>query len=158
MLQKLKQFFTENIVVETQDETEDVRRRLAVATGALLLEMAYADDDFSDMEKSKIVTFLSKDFKLNEQETRNLVELAEMERKESLDLWQFTNLINRNYTNDQKAQVVEILWRVIYADGKVDKYEEALIRKLTYLLNLDHSVMIETKFRAREHAADKGEE
>ena len=75
---------------------------------------------------------------------------SDFERKESLDLWQFTNLINQSYSREEKLKVAETLWRVIYTDGKVDQHEEYLMRKLTYLLNLEHQDMIEAKFKARD--------
>jgi uncharacterized tellurite resistance protein B-like protein len=70
--------------------------------------------------------------------------------EESLDLWQFTNLINQNFGNEQKVKILEILWHVIFVDGKVDKYEEHLIRKVSFLLDLHHSDLIDAKLRVKE--------
>jgi uncharacterized tellurite resistance protein B-like protein len=132
-----------------QDRPADPKK-VSIATCALLLEMAHADDQFSKEEMTNIMTILQNQYDLPEQDAREMISLAEEERKESLDLWQFTNLINENYSKEEKQKVVEILWRVIYTDGKVDKHEEYLMRRLTFLLNLDHKDMIEAKFSARD--------
>ncbi|MBI3171641.1 MAG: TerB family tellurite resistance protein, partial [Hydrocarboniphaga effusa] len=44
-----------------------------------------------------------------------------------------------------------LLWRVAYADGKLEANEEHLLRRLSDLLHLSHGDFI----RAR-HAAEKG--
>jgi uncharacterized tellurite resistance protein B-like protein len=116
--------------------------------------MAHADTEFSEEEQSTILKILQKNFDFSEQDAETMIELADQERKESLDLWQFTNLINQNFEYDEKIRVLEILWTVIYADGKVEMREEYLIRKLSYLLNMDHSDMIQTKIKAREKMSE----
>ena len=93
---------------------------------------------------------MEEEYELDDDDARELITIADQERKESLDLWQFTNLINQNYSHEDKIRVVETLWHVIYADGKVDKHEEYLMRKLTFLLDLEHKDMIEAKLTARE--------
>ena len=112
--------------------------------------MAYADSDFSDLEENKIMEILQKEYKLSREETTALLEVARSKREESIDFWQFTNLINQNFSNDEKIKVLEILWNVIYADGKVDKYEDQLIHKVSFLLDLHHRDMIDAKLRVKE--------
>ncbi len=151
MLENIKKFFIEKMEVSAPEPSRDSSRSVALATCALLLEMAYADDEFSEAEKNNILAIIKEHLDLNENDAGELIELAELERKESLDLWQFTNLINQTYSKEEKRKVVETLWFVIYTDGKVDKHEEYLMRKLTYLLNLEHKDMIEAKLNARDN-------
>ncbi len=150
MLTKIVDFFNTQIQPESADDSTDKTGRIALATCALLLEMAHADSEFGEEEKDLILTTLKDRFNLKKSDAESLIELANLERKESLDLWQFTNLINQNFTREEKLNVLEVLWGVIYADGKVDMHEEYLMRKLSSLLNMDHSDMINTKIRARE--------
>lgn len=149
MIQKIADFFSTRLQNSSDGESEQSENRLALATCALLLEMAHADTEFSEEEQSTILKILQKNFDFSEQDAETMIELADQERIESLDLWQFTNLINQNFEYDEKIRVLEILWTVIYADGKVEMREEYLIRKLSYLLNMDHSDMIQTKIKAR---------
>jgi uncharacterized tellurite resistance protein B-like protein len=149
MIENIKNLFTEKIQPVKEEEHRD-QRKISTATCALLLEMAHADSEFSDEEKQRILDILKVNFDLTEKDAEDLLLLAEQERQESLDLWQFTNLINKNYSREDKLRVVDTLWKVIYSDGKVDQHEEYLIRKLTYLLNLQHEDMIEAKIKVRE--------
>jgi uncharacterized tellurite resistance protein B-like protein len=150
MIENIKKFFSEKIDTSEHRSTERSERSVPVATCALLLEMANADSEFSDEERDNIISILKSSYNLNEGDAEELIQLAELERKESTDLWQFTNLINQNYSREEKIKIAETLWHIIYTDGKVDQHEEYLMRKLTYLLDLDHQDMIAAKFKARE--------
>jgi len=150
MIENIKKFFSEKIDTADQESQVSSERSVPIAACALLLEMAHADSEFIQSERDNIITILQSSFDMTEDDASELLNLADLERKESLDLWQFTNLINQNYSHEEKIRVAETLWRVIYTDGKVDKHEEYLMRKLTFLLDLQHRDMIEAKFKARD--------
>ena len=150
MIDKIRDFFQEKLDIKDYSTKAKAADRIPLATCALLLEMAHADSEFNEIEEQKIISILKTEFNLSENDANELLELSNLERKQSLDLWQFTNLINNSYSKEEKAKVLETLWRVIYADGKVDKYEEYLMRRLSNLLNMDHKDMIAAKFRARD--------
>jgi len=44
------------------------------------------------------------------------------------------------------------MWEVAYADGRIDRYEEHLIRKISELLHLSHKDFITGKQIARARA------
>jgi uncharacterized tellurite resistance protein B-like protein len=71
--------------------------------------------------------------------------LADRERRQSHDLFQFAKEINAHFSREEKLEIMDTLWRIIYADGVLDKYEDALIRQLATLLRLTHREMIEAK-------------
>ena len=150
MIENIKKFFSEKIDTSDQESQVPSERSVPIAACALLLEMAHADSEFIQSERDNIIAILQSSFDMTEDDANELLNLADLERKESLDLWQFTNLINQNYSREEKIRVAETLWRVIYTDGKVDKHEEYLMRKLTFLLDLQHRDMIEAKFKARD--------
>jgi uncharacterized tellurite resistance protein B-like protein len=158
MLSKIKNFFQENIAVKPNEEFKDEpdnSDKVAIATCALLLEMAHTDEEFSEIEETEIESIMKTEFGLSQEKIEEIIQLSSEERRESLDLWQFTNLINENYSKQQKIQVIEMIWRVVYADGTVDKYEEYLVRKLSFLLNLDHKEMIDAKLRVKYRDQDE---
>ena len=150
MIENIKKIFFNKMQPESEKSTKVDSKSVSIAACALLLEMAYADSEFTEHEKTNIISILEEEYELDDDDARELITIADQERKESLDLWQFTNLINQNYSHEDKIRVVETLWHVIYADGKVDKHEEYLMRKLTFLLDLEHKDMIEAKLTARE--------
>jgi uncharacterized tellurite resistance protein B-like protein len=155
MFETIKKFFNDQMNLPETDDHPDPKK-IAIATCALFLEMAHADSEFSDQEKTDIIDILKHQFDLSDEDADIMIRHAEKQRKDNLDLWQFTNLINQNYSRTDKLRVIETLWRIIYIDGKVDKHEEYLIRRLTNLLNLDHQDMISAKFAAREYQDNKG--
>lgn len=122
--------------------------KVAVATCALMLEMAYADDEFSEDEQEKILKILVEKYQIAADDALDIIEQANSQRKNNIDLWQFTHKINENYSKNEKLEVARNLWDIVYSDGKVDKHEEYLMRKLTSLLNLSHGDMIQTKIDA----------
>ena len=81
---------------------------------------------------------------------RQLAAEAREELRESKDLWKFTNAINQHYEREEKIRVVELLWQIVYADGKLDRHENYLMHKLGRLLNLKHSQLIDAKLKVLE--------
>jgi uncharacterized tellurite resistance protein B-like protein len=123
--------------------------RAQVATTALLLEIAHIDGKFTDDEKERIVSLLTSEYGLNNAEVEAIMESARAQMKKSVDLWQFTSVINKHFSQEEKGKVIEMIWNVVFADGKLDKYEDYLVHTLSDLLRLDHSQLIEAKLRAR---------
>ena len=147
----MKKFFQQDAVPDKAEiKEEDRAERIQVATCALLLEVANSDDEFSDIERDNIVQILEKDFELSDEYAKELMELSDKEREESIDLWQFTNLVNEHYSIEEKIKIIEMVWKVIYADGKLDKYEDHLAHKLSNLLKLTHKQLIDAKLKVRD--------
>lgn len=145
MIAKIKDFF--NSAARSGEEPEPglKERRIQIAACALLIEMASIDSEFSEEERARILSILKKEFVLSDDMADELIALSMLELKASIDIWQFANLINDNYTPAEKIRLMEMVWKVVYADGRLDKHEDYLIRKLTKLLNLRHREMIEAK-------------
>ena len=147
MLTSIKQFFNEYIVPQEQEE-ELPEHALQLATAALLIEMMRMDDNVVVEEQRVVKDILNTRFSLSDDEMARLMALAEEEASGLADYYQFTSLINKNFTSPQKINLVEHLWRVAYADGRLDKHEEHLVRKLSELLYVPHSAFIAAKHRA----------
>lgn len=124
--------------------------RIRVATAVLLLEMAHADERMHQVEFSLVEKILQERFSLSDETLTDLMALAEDERQESLDLYQFSREINDNFSKEEKLEVMEHLWQVVFADGEMDPYEEALARQLATLLRLSHREMIDAKLQAQK--------
>ncbi len=144
---KLKDIFVKKDTPDSMSQEQDETERIQIATCVLLLEVAKSDDEFSSIEKTTISAVLKKKFQMSDEAAEELMEIAKGRREESIDLWEFTNLINENYSREKKIKVVEAAWKVIYADRKLDKYEDHLVHKLAGLLRLKHNEMIEAKLR-----------
>lgn len=124
---------------------------IQLAACALLLELAHADEEFSEPERLHIQGALARHFDLDDATAQELVRLAEEERRQSIDHFQFTRLINDSYDLGQKMVLAEILWGVALADGKLAEHESFLVRKIANLLHLEPGYLNQ----ARRTAADR---
>ena len=148
MLKHIKSFFDQHLAPMSVTDDTQSEHVLRLAIGALLLEMTHMDGEVSPEECEAVETAVLEHFELSEDEAKELLELAEEERSESTDYFQFTSLINGNYTMEQKVSLVELLWRIAYANENLHKYEEHLVRKIADLLHIPHSAFIAAKFNA----------
>jgi len=135
---------------DSADSKTDDELELQIATCALLLEMAHADDDFTPEEAARIAEMVQQRFGLSAEAFEELKALSEQRRREQIDLWGFTNTIKKNFSPSQKIQVMEMLWAVIYADETLADYEDHLIHTLANLLDIDHRDMIAAKVKILE--------
>lgn len=148
MLKAIKQFF-ENHIGQIEDRAQDSEHRLQVATAALLVEIARADFHIEDQELDRISKALQAKFQLSVDEVQALMALATQEAKQAVSYYEFTSLINKEFSFDEKVKVIELMWQVAYADDYLQKHEEALIRKIADLLYIPHSDFIATKLRVK---------
>ena len=132
------------------DNTPDKKERTRIAASVILLEAAYADHECTDDELEHVVDSLSSDFDLSRKHVEELLELADRERTQAVDIFEFTNHINNEFSREEKIAVLETVWRIIYVDGQLEKHEDHFVRKLTHLLRLSHKEMIDAKLKARE--------
>lgn len=118
---------------------------LQVAACALLLELAHADGEFSEAERTHIREAVARHFALDEGTARELLDLAAQARATSIDHFQFTRLVNEQYTLGQKLVLAEVMWGVILADGQIAAHEAWLVRKLGNLLNLEPGYLAQAR-------------
>ncbi len=146
MLDAIKRFFQAEIETSAEAAAAD---RIGLATCALLLEVAHADDDFTDVERELVATLVRGRFGLDAADADELIGLAERERLESADLYQFTRLVREQLPRADRLAIVEALWRVVYSDGVLEAHEDAMMHKLARLLELDHAELIALKLRVK---------
>ena len=149
MLTTLRRFFDKITTDGSPDPKTNTEHDIRVATCALFLEMARIDDSFTEEETATIISILKDKYGLSEEYADALIAAADDELKNSIDYWQFARLINENYSTEEKIEIIETLWRIVYVDGKLDKYEDHLIHKLSDLLRLSHDQLIQAKLRVR---------
>ena len=111
--------------------------RLQLAACALLLDVAYADGEFSADERAHLERALEHRFGLAPAEGRAVIALAEQERAGAVDHFAFTSALLRGYSTEQKMLLAEVMWGVALADGEVAEHEHYLTRKIANLLELD---------------------
>jgi uncharacterized tellurite resistance protein B-like protein len=124
----------------TQDES-----RLAVA--ALMVIAANADHKYEDVERTQIERVIAARYGLNPAAAAALRAEAEKAEQASMDLYRFTSRVKQHIAYEERAAVIEAMWRIVLADGEREKHEEALMRRVTDLLGLDPRESIEARRR-----------
>ena len=145
MIQSIREFFAVRIASEERPEAS-----LELATAALLIEVSRADFDVSEEERASIEEQVRKSFGLTEEETREIVVLAEEEVARAVSLYEFTRLVDKRFTPDQKRHIIGLLWEVALSDERIEGREEHLIRKVATLLHVPHEAFIAEKIAARD--------
>ena len=117
---------------------------------ALLLETSMADNLLDESEIKTLKATLINDFKLEETEIDELIEISKKNVDDSTSLYDFTRDINDNFESEERIKLIESMWKIAYADGNIDKFEEHIIRKVSNLIYVSHSDFIKAKISAKE--------
>jgi uncharacterized tellurite resistance protein B-like protein len=156
MLDDIRRFVRERVIGVREPVTEAGPTKgsspVQLAACALLLELAHADGEFSPEERAHIERTLVRHFGLDATTGAELLRLAEAERAESLDHFQFTRLIASQYDLGQKMVLAEVMWGVILADGRLSDHETHLVRKLASMMQLEPAYLAQAR-RAAAQAA-----
>ena len=142
-----KKSLIRQVTVENELQELESYDRIRIATCVLLLEVAKSDDEFSSIEQETVSAIIKKEFQIPSAAAGELMEIAHNKREESVGLYEFTSLINEKYSREEKIKIIELAWKVIYADKELDMYEDHLIHSLAKLLCLRHDELIEAKLR-----------
>jgi uncharacterized tellurite resistance protein B-like protein len=125
-------------------------RQLQLATAVLLMEAARCDFDLRADEFNAILGAVRRMMGLTEEEAVTVIRFAEEEVRQSRRLYEFTGLIDKSYTTEQKKALVQQLWQVVFADAQLVASEEYVVRKIAELLNVPLADFLDAKIRARD--------
>ena len=131
MFDNLKTFFDKKT-----DLTEISFDSEKIAVVALLISTAKYDGNFGESERLEIHNLIKNYFSLSSESTDDLFKAAEKIENEANDLQQFTRSLNKLLNEEEKLKIVELIWKIVMADGIIDNYEENLVRRLSGLLYL----------------------
>lgn len=152
MIDKIKQLLSGSVESAGAEGDDGDDARAAVA--ALLVEAGRMDQNFSDEERGVVTSLLTARFELSEADANDLIDDAEKRASASAQYFPFTHRINQSMSDEEKSEVIEMLWSVAYADGTLDPYEDQLIRQIAGLIHVtDRERML-----ARKRALAKDEQ
>ena len=150
MVFSIKKFFEKHIQ-PTSGKTDEVSEHsIQVATAALLIEMMKADGKVSEDERKAVMQTIQSKFNLTDEETKSLKELAKEKAKKATDYYEFTSLIHKSLSYEQKVEIIEHLWEIAFTDKHIDKHEEYMVRKIADLIYVEHKDFIEAKLRVKK--------
>jgi uncharacterized tellurite resistance protein B-like protein len=134
----------------THFEADDYR----LAAAALLVHTAAIDGSISDLERDKLHAVIKRCFDLDEVDTNVLIVEAMQAEHDAIDLYHFTRLINRSLDESGRRRIVEMMWEIIYADGRVTDFESNLVWRAADLLGISSRERIEL---GRRVASERGD-
>ncbi len=127
------------------DRTEAIR----MATAVLMADVARADYDFDEQEFEMLLDMVQIHFGLSAEDATQLANEASEVAEDLVSLHEFTQLLHKQLSHDEKAEVVAMLWRVAYADGQLDKFEDSLVLKISDLLYVSRGRVMQLKHEAQ---------
>ena len=145
MINQLKLFFDQHMALGVPNQSSENNLQLACA--ALFIEMMVMDGKEKVEENEMILNRVQQMFSLSLEQAKTLMTLATEQRKQATDYFQFTSLINKNFSQQKKITLIKSLWQIAYADGHLDEHEEYMVRKMSDLLHVPHLDFIKTKSR-----------
>lgn len=131
-------------------DADETGAGLRLAAAALLVEVAAADFESRPEERDAVKSALREVFQLPEESLDRLIAEAECEQDEATSLFKYTRVLNENCSPEERFEILINMWRVAYADGELDKYEDHRIRRLAELLNLSHRQFMMAKLKVQE--------
>ena len=149
MLAKLNALFDRAFSGERASSPEEREHALRVATALLLIEVARADYADSLAEDAAMLESLEQLFSLDAADAKLLLDEARREADHAVELQQFTRRLHEQLSVAEKHRVVEMLWRVAFADQRLDKHEDHLVGRIAELLYVPRSDLIRIRNRVR---------
>ena len=150
MIKRLFEQVADALAAERQETGMDREEAIRMATAVLMIDVAQADDNFDESEFNRVLSLIETHFDIAPQAAAELVNAATEEAEDLVSLHSFTDLLHSNLDEQEKAKVIELLWKVAYADGNLDKYEDSLVLKISDLLHVSRGRVMRLKHDAQQ--------
>lgn len=152
MIRRLYLQVVESISVTAVPESGSADREAALrlATAVLMIDVARADHVFEESEFDSMLRLIESHFELSPEQAAALVNAAGEKADDMVSLFEFTQLLHKQLNETEKARIVSLLWQVAYADGRLDKYEDALVLKISDLLYVSRGRVMRLKHDAQQ--------
>lgn len=149
MFDRLKIFFDIEGDAENSGGEFDVND-LQLAEAALLFHVLQADGVVVEAERACMKTVLTEEYELTDAQVEELFVAAERAENDAVDLYRFTSLLKDSLEQEKLVQIVEHLWEMVYADGKLHELEDNVVWRIAELLNVQSNERMELKRRVRD--------
>ncbi len=141
-----------SVITSTEEEAGERDDAIRSATAILMVDVARADDEFDADEFDRLLQLIQAHFRLPAEQAAALINEADEKVDDLTSLHDLTQLLHNNLDQQEKAHIVGLLWKIAYADGRLDKYEDALVLKISDLLHVSRGKVMQLKHDAgNEH-------
>jgi len=154
MIRRLFIQVIETISTPVDAEVSSANREAALrlATAVLMIDVARADHVFEESEFDRVLKLVEAHFGLTPQQAAELVNTAGNKAEELVSVYEFTQLLHEHLGEEEKARIISLLWQIAFADGRLDKFEDSLVLKISDLLYVSRGLVMRLKHDA-ENAA-----
>ena len=147
---RLSKAFT---ATDTAKPDEDEREQaIRMATAMLMTEVARADFEYDESEFDVLLNLITNLFQISVEDAVELANEAAGTAEDYVSLHSFTQLLNESLSEPEKEHIVSLLWRVAYADGRLDRYEDSLVLRIGALLYVSRGRVMRLKHDANPHS------
>ncbi len=136
MINRIKAFFVDHKGRPSGAGGHHTADEFHLAAAALLVEAASIDGAFDDSERARILDFAERRLELSDEEAKTLLLAAETAVGNTTQLFGFTSTIKNSFSYEERVELIETLWEVVYADGTADPYENQLMRSIGGLIHV----------------------
>jgi len=140
--------FIKNLFKKESSKSDTVSfepNELQIAISKILVRTAKIDDEFHILEEQKILELLTKYFSLNDEDSKNLLELGISEEKSATDLYSYTNTIKKSLELSERKKIIEMMWQIIVTDDNFDPYENNLVWRVAELIGISTRERVQIK-------------
>jgi len=154
MIRRLFIQVIETISTPVDAEVSSANREAALrlATAVIMIDVARADHVFEESEFDRVLKLVEAHFGLTPQQAAELVNTAGNKAEELVSVYEFTQLLHEHLGEEEKARIISLLWQIAFADGRLDKFEDSLVLKISDLLYVSRGLVMRLKHDA-ENAA-----
>lgn len=128
-----------------------------VAVAALMVQLISVDGVIDGAEQARLKDVLKKRFSLSDKETSELISIAHEREKEAVDLYGFTSVLKRELDEEGRVEIIEMMWKLVFADGEIHEFEDNLVWRVAELLGVSRRDRIRMRQSVESHA-DKASE
>ncbi len=137
---------------QTREDGESREEAIRMATAVLMIDVARADHVFDETEFDSVLELIENHFTISPEAAIEIFNEANEEAEDLTSLHEFTQLLHSNLDEAEKSRIVALLWRIAYADGRLDKYEDSLVLKISDLLHVSRGRVMRLKHDAEMSA------
>ena len=156
MFESLMQIFRD-VAGATEDSKVFADGDYRVAAAALLVHLVSIDGVIERSEQEKMKIVLKKRFSLSDKETSELIDVANIRDKEAVDLYGFTSVLKRELDEDGRAEIIEMMWELVFADGQIHEFEDNLVWRVAELLGVSRRDRIRLKQNVEAQSGEEAE-
>ena len=137
MISRIKSFFVDHHARTDAADGHHTADEFHLAAAALLVHAASVDANFDDDERATIIRLIETKLDMSPAEAKALFETAHAAADRSIELHGFTHAVKNGFSYDERVELIEMLWEVVYVDGKLDEFEAQLMRRIGGLIYVD---------------------